>query len=175
MILKVAGITFSYNSHAVLSGIDFTLSPGEILAVLGPNGVDKTTLIKCINAIHRPRAGIVCVDKKDVLTLSPMDVARKVGYVAQRNEPLRVTAFDAVLMGRRPHVRWGVTRHDLNTAFRYADQCIFLKDGKIFFAGSPQEVDVGIIEAVYGLPIDIYRQDGQLFVTPKSDRLEVNP
>ena len=258
MILEVTGLIFSYNSHTVLNGIEFSVAPGELLAVLGPNGVGKTTLLKCINAIHRPKGGAVYVDDKDVLTLSPMEVARSVGYVAQRNEPSRVTAFDAVLMGRRPHVRWGVSRHDLekveaalrqlglkdlsmryvdqmsggelqkvaiaralvqeprlllldeptssldlknqveilglirrvvtehklaavmtmhdlNTAFRYADKCLFLKDRKIFFAGSPVEVDAGIIEAVYGLPVDVYRQGGRLLVVPKSEELEGNP
>jgi iron complex transport system ATP-binding protein len=252
MILEVAGLIFRYNSHLVLDGIDFSVAPGEILAVLGPNGVGKTTLLKCINAIHRPAAGAVYVDGKAVLKLSPVKVARKVGYVAQRNEPSRVTAFDAVLMGRRPHVRWRVSRddletvnaalrqvgltdlsmryvdrmsggelqkvaiaralvqeprlmlldeptssldlknqveilglirrvvrehgiaavmtmHDLNTAFRYADKCLFLRDGKIFFAGSPQKVDADIIEAVYGLPVDIYRQAGRLLVAPKRE------
>jgi iron complex transport system ATP-binding protein len=67
-----------------------------------------------------------------------------------------------------------MTMHDLNTAFRFADTCIFLRDGKIFFAGSPADVDAGIIEAVYGLPVDIYRQDGRLLVAPKIDELEGN-
>ena len=252
MILNVAGLTFSYNSHPVLDGIDFSLWPGELLAVLGPNGVGKTTLLKCVNAIHRPTGGAVYVDGQDVLTLSPMDVACKVGYVAQRNEPSRVTAFDAVLMGRRPHVRWGVSRndletvdaalrrlglkdlsmryidemsggelqkvaiaralvqeprlmlldeptssldlknqveilgiirrvvsdhevaavmtmHDLNTALRYANKCIFLKNGKIFWAGSTQGVDARIIETVYGLPVDVYRQGSRLLVAPKDE------
>jgi iron complex transport system ATP-binding protein len=60
-----------------------------------------------------------------------------------------------------------MTMHDLNTAFRYTDKCIFLKDGKIFFAGSPLEVDAEIIETVYGLPVDVYRQGGRLLVAPK--------
>jgi iron complex transport system ATP-binding protein len=251
MILEIVGLAFSYNSHPVLNGIEFSVAPGEILTVLGPNGVGKTTLLKCINAIQRPKGGTVYVDGKDVLTLSPMKVARTVGYVAQRNEAPRVTAFDAVLMGRRPHVRWRVSRqdmetvnaalsrlgltdlsmryvdqmsggelqkvaiaralvqepslmlldeptssldlrnqaeilgllrrvinehkiaavmtmHDLNTAFRYTDKCLFLKDGNIFFAGSPPSVDADIIEAVYGLPVDVYRPGGRLLVAPKS-------
>ncbi len=60
-----------------------------------------------------------------------------------------------------------MTMHDLNMALRYADKCIFLKNGKIFYAGSPLEVDAGIIEAVYGLPVDVYRQGDRLLVAPK--------
>ena len=67
-----------------------------------------------------------------------------------------------------------MTMHDLNTALRYADKCIFLKNHKIFFTGSPAEVDAGIIEAVYGLPVDIYRQGSHLLVAPQSNESEVN-
>jgi iron complex transport system ATP-binding protein len=68
-----------------------------------------------------------------------------------------------------------MTMHDLNTAFRYADKCLFLRDGKIFFSGPPQEVDADIIEAVYGLPVDLYRQSGRLLVAPKRQESEENP
>ena len=113
MILRIEDLTFSYNSHPVLEDISFSMSPGELVAVLGPNGAGKTTLLKCINAIHRPKNGTVYIDGRDVSGLSLPTIAWKMVYVAQRIEPSRVTAFDAVLMGRRPHVRWGVSRHDL--------------------------------------------------------------
>ena len=64
-----------------------------------------------------------------------------------------------------------MTMHDLNTALRYADKCIFLKDGNIFYAGSPLEVDAHIIETVYGLPVDVYHQGGRLLVVPKDEEL----
>jgi ABC-type cobalamin/Fe3+-siderophores transport system ATPase subunit len=68
-----------------------------------------------------------------------------------------------------------MTMHDLNTAFRYSDKCIFLTNCKIFFTGSPEAADAGIIEAVYGLPVDIYRQDGRLMVALKIEETEENP
>jgi iron complex transport system ATP-binding protein len=168
-----------------------------------------------------------------------------------------MTAFDAVLMGRRPHVRWGVSKrdlevvdaalrrlelidlsmryidrmsggelqkvaiaralvqeprlmlldeptssldlknqveimdlirkvvkghrlavvmtlHDLNTALRWSDKCIFLKSGRIFYAGSPMTVDADIIEAVYGLPVEVYRKGDCLLVAPKERAREVD-
>jgi iron complex transport system ATP-binding protein len=113
VILQVHDICFAYNSHQVLNDIEFTVDQGEVLAILGPNGVGKTTLLKCINAILPPDEGVVLVDSESVLSLEPLEVARRIGYVAQHTEATRLTAFDAVLMGRRPHIRWRVSDDDL--------------------------------------------------------------
>ncbi len=113
MILSVQNLTFNYNSHPVLKDVCFHVETGELLAILGPNGVGKTTLLKCINGIHAPREGVVYVGGSDVLQLSPPEIAKEVGYVAQRSETARLTVFDAVLMGRKPHLRWRVERNDL--------------------------------------------------------------
>jgi iron complex transport system ATP-binding protein len=112
----VIGVEFRYDSRSVLRNIRFMLKAGELLAVLGPNGVGKTTLLKCINANLRPTAGSVLVDGLDVLRMDSMDIARRVGYVAQRAEAARLTVFDAVLLGRRPHLRWRLGEQDLRLA-----------------------------------------------------------
>ena len=113
MILDVAGVAFNYRSAPVIRDITFDLRPRQILAVLGPNGVGKTTLLKCMNAILRPKAGSVLVEGADLLTADRMEIARKVGYVPQRCETGRMTAFDAILLGRRPHIGWDVTEADI--------------------------------------------------------------
>ncbi len=116
MILDVIGVEFRYDSRSVLRDIRFALKAGELLAILGPNGVGKTTLLKCINANLRPAAGSVLVDGLDVLKMDSMDIARRVGYVAQRTEAARLTVFDAILLGRRPHLRWRLSEQDLRLA-----------------------------------------------------------
>lgn len=113
MILSVSDVDFKYESSSVLSGVDFRLEGGELLAILGPNGVGKTTLLKCINAIHRPNAGAVLVEDRNVLKMRPHEVALCVGYVAQKSETAQLTVFDAVLMGRKPHIRWKASERDL--------------------------------------------------------------
>lgn len=114
MMLKVQDLHFTYNSHPLLMGVDFSLARGQVLAILGPNGVGKTTLLKCMNAMHRPSSGAVLVEERDILSLSPATIARDIGYVAQRSETSRLTVFDAVLMGRTPHIRWRMGAIDLN-------------------------------------------------------------
>ena len=95
MMLSVCGVHFTYNSHPLLQNIDFGLERGELLAILGPNGVGKTTLLKCMNAILRPASGAILVEERDILSLSPSDIARDIGYVSQKNEASRLTVFDA--------------------------------------------------------------------------------
>ncbi len=113
MMLSVCDLNFSYNGRPVLGEVDFRLDRGELLAILGPNGVGKTTLLKCMNAILRPKGGAVLVEDRDILTLSPSEIARDVAYVSQKSETSRLTVFDAVLMGRAPHIRWRTSRGDL--------------------------------------------------------------
>jgi len=114
MMLTVCDVHFTYNSHPLLSGIDFSLERGQLLAILGPNGVGKTTLLKCMNAMHRPNSGTVLLEDCNILTLTPATIARDIGYVSQKSETSRLTVFDAVLMGRTPHIRWRMSDDDLH-------------------------------------------------------------
>jgi iron complex transport system ATP-binding protein len=113
MILDVQQLRFGYNGTPILDSVDLTVAPGELLAILGPNGVGKTTLLKCLNAIHRPRDGAILVEGRDLLHLDPARIAASVGYVAQKSETARMTVFDAVLLGRKPHIRWRPNQQDL--------------------------------------------------------------
>jgi len=112
-MLSVNELKFMYRNKDVLREIGFSIEQGKVVAVLGPNGVGKTTLLKCLNRILKPRKGSVLLGEENLLELGTMDIARRVGYVPQRVETGRLTAFDAVLLGRRPHIGWDVTPRDL--------------------------------------------------------------
>lgn len=112
-MLTIDQLAFAYNGSKILEGIDLKANSGELVAILGPNGVGKTTLLKCINRIHRPSSGSILVEDRNVLTMSFEAIALGIGYVAQRSEPGRLTVFDAVLMGRKPHIRWRVAGRDM--------------------------------------------------------------
>lgn len=112
-MLEVTHLNFSYPDGPVLRDISFAASAGELLAVLGPNGAGKTTLLKTLNRILVPDAGKILVGNRPVSAMGVREIARHMAYVAQTPEGGRITVFDAVLMGRIPHLGFRPSRSDL--------------------------------------------------------------
>ena len=113
-MIQVSGLSFSYGSRPVLHDVSFSLSPGQLMGVLGNNGAGKSTLITCLNRIRTPCAGSVSIDGQNVLSLSRLEAARQISYVGQSSVPSQMTVFDCVLLGRRPYLKWSVTQDDLS-------------------------------------------------------------
>ena len=114
MRLEVRNLRYGYTpEREVVKGVSFSVRAGECVAVLGTNGVGKTTMLKCINRIIRPQAGEVLVDGLPVHRLSGRELAQRIGYVPQACEFADSSVFDAVLLGRKPFLQWDVTKRDL--------------------------------------------------------------
>jgi iron complex transport system ATP-binding protein len=111
--LIVEDLSFQYPSRKVLNDVSLSLDKGECLSILGTNGVGKSTLLKCINRILKQQSGKVVVMGEDVRGLSGNDLAKRIGYVSQRNGFSISSVFDAVLLGRKPYIKWDVTKQDL--------------------------------------------------------------
>ncbi len=112
MIISVEGLQFNYAHHPVLKEVNFRLKKSQILAVLGVNGAGKTTLLKCLNKILAPQKGVIFVEGRDVRQMARNEVAKILGYVPQRFAEESLTVFDAVLLGRKPYIRWSATGRD---------------------------------------------------------------
>jgi len=118
MFFEVNGINFAYRSKSVLNNVSFTVNTDDLVSVLGPNGVGKTTLIKCINKVLTPKTGSVLIEGSDLHGISKKDISKYIGYVAQKSETSKTTVFDSVLLGRKPHFEWDVTEKDIRLAGR---------------------------------------------------------
>ena len=112
MILSVNGIQFSYPSRPVLQEVSFQIERRQILAVLGVNGAGKSTLLKCLNRILRPEEGSVVLNGQDLSQMKRRDVAKRLGYVPQKNGVESLTVFDSVLLGRKPYIGWAAAEND---------------------------------------------------------------
>lgn len=113
MMMDVEGINFYYGDLRILDQVGFDLNDSEILTILGPNGVGKTTLLKCLNGILRARTGTVMVEQQDLLSMHASEIAKRIGYVPQRGDVSRITVFDSVLLGRKPYIKWDITSKDI--------------------------------------------------------------
>ena len=83
-MLEIDRIDCFYGAVQVLRGFSLTLRPGEILCLLGRNGAGKTTALKSIMGLVRPRAGRIVLDGTDLTALPAHEVPRQgIGYVPQ--------------------------------------------------------------------------------------------
>ncbi len=113
-MLDIKNLGFGYRKTDILKDICFELDKGEIISIVGPNGVGKSTLLRCISRILKPDQGSVVINGKDAAGMKSSDLVKCVGYVPQ-NSPSKfpITVFGAVLMGRRPYITWRPSDNDL--------------------------------------------------------------
>ncbi|MFL5241732.1 MAG: urea ABC transporter ATP-binding subunit UrtE [Gemmataceae bacterium] len=86
-MLKIKRLSVSYGESLILRDVDLEIEPGQVVCLMGRNGVGKTTLLKSIMGLLKPRAGSIHFDGKDLTRTSPDVRARAgIGYVPQGRE-----------------------------------------------------------------------------------------
>ncbi|MEY8355784.1 ABC transporter ATP-binding protein [Lachnospiraceae bacterium 54-53] len=105
MIFQVRDGSFSYGSRRILDSISFSLEPGQVMSVLGSNGVGKTTLLKCMMGILKWEKGTTLLDEVPISRLSQKDLWKKIAYVPQaKGMAYGYSALDMVVLGRSAHI-----------------------------------------------------------------------
>lgn len=100
-LLEVKDISFQYPQAPILDNISFSINPGEVFCLLGPNGCGKTTLLDCILGWLKPYAGQILINGSSIQDMSAPQMARQVAYVPQVHEKtFPYLVKDIVLMGR---------------------------------------------------------------------------
>jgi len=108
-VVSVDALALRFGDRTLWEGLSFELQPGEFLAVLGPNGTGKTSLIRILLGLLEPSAGRVLVNGR-----APAEGRQHVGYVPQQrafDRDLALRARDLVRLGFDGH-RWGIGRLD---------------------------------------------------------------
>lgn len=119
MRLVIRDVSFSYGSFPVLKGVALDLEGGETASIIGPNGSGKSTLLRCMARTLKPRKGLIYIDGREIAEMSPAELSVRLGYLPQNTvESFPLTVLEVVLMGRKPHLKWGVTRRDLEVVSR---------------------------------------------------------
>lgn len=99
MSIRVEHLSFAYGQHKVLDDLTFDIPDGCLVNVLGPNGVGKSTLFRCILGLNQHFTGNVFVNEKDIRSLSIKERAREISYIPQSHAPVYdYEVLDVVLM-----------------------------------------------------------------------------
>jgi zinc transport system ATP-binding protein len=104
-IVEINKVSFAYNGETVLQDVSLEIRQGNFMAMIGPNGGGKTTLLKLILGLLKPDKGTILVTGR-----SSQKASTRIGYVPQDvhiNRGFPITAMDVVLMGKlEPKKRW---------------------------------------------------------------------
>lgn len=103
--LEIDGLSVGYSNKTVLQNLSLEVQPGELLGVIGPNGCGKSTLIKTLSGLLKPKSGQIKMQSQDLFKLKPGERARKIAVVAQNSTlPPAFNVAEVVMLGRTPHL-----------------------------------------------------------------------
>ncbi len=111
-MLEVKNLNFGYSKSNIIEDISFSVHKGDCVAILGNNGVGKSTLVKCINRIYNVKEGEILLNNQNINNLSRNDIAKQIAYVAQFGEHNSSTVFDTVMLGRMPYIKFAPSEND---------------------------------------------------------------
>jgi iron-siderophore transport system ATP-binding protein len=105
--LAADGLRLAYDQRVIVDDLSITIPEGRITVIVGANACGKSTLLRGLARLLKPKAGTVLLDGDDIHRLPTRDVATKLGILPQQPiAPEGITVADLVARGRNPHQRW---------------------------------------------------------------------
>ncbi|MEL7609362.1 MAG: ABC transporter ATP-binding protein [Bacillota bacterium] len=105
MILEVKDVACGYGQKVVLDHVSFSAKKSQVICILGPNGVGKTTVFKTIMGLLKPLSGQILLNGTDRTSMSVMEIARMIAYVPQHHTPpFPFLVREVVATGRTAHI-----------------------------------------------------------------------
>jgi branched-chain amino acid transport system ATP-binding protein len=111
-VLEVRDLHTYYGDSYILQGVSLRVEPGQVVAVLGRNGVGKTTLLRSVMGLTPPRRGQVILEGRDITGLAPHRISRLgIGYVPQGRRIFNsLTVRENLAVVERPRAAWPMPR-----------------------------------------------------------------
>lgn len=102
--LVMEGATLAYESREIARDLSLTVRPGSFTVIIGPNACGKSTSLRALANLLRPRAGAITLDGRDIHRMPSRDLARRLGLLPQgASAPEGISVADLVTRGRYPH------------------------------------------------------------------------
>ena len=175
MSLKIENINFGYKTKHILNDVCLDVEFGKVVSIIGPNGSGKTTFIKCINKILKPKRGSVKLNGEDLYLMKQEDIAKKIAYVPQMtNDFFSGTVMDLVIMGRKPYIKWNISDKDIQIVLDILDSMDIIHLADKFYSelsgGQKQKV---LIARALAQDTDIYLLDEPISFLDIKNQIEV--
>ncbi|MFI7318911.1 ABC transporter ATP-binding protein [Streptomyces venezuelae] len=105
--LTARELTLAYEDRTVVDRLDLTIPDGKVTVIVGPNACGKSTTLRALGRLLKPKSGAVLLDGASLATLPTKKIARQIGLLPQTPvAPEAITVADLVARGRQPHQRW---------------------------------------------------------------------
>tara|TARA_R110001583_G_scaffold110145_1_gene259083 strand:- start:258 stop:1055 length:798 start_codon:yes stop_codon:yes gene_type:complete len=167
IILKTKDLSIGYISKKeqtiVASNIDIELQKGELIGLIGGNGIGKSTLLRTLSNVQKPLQGSIIINDKDITNFNPIELAKVMSLVLTEVVPSKnLAVFELAALGRYPYTNWvgNLTNEDIdkvNQALNLTNilelkhkNCFELSDGqlqKVMIARAlAQDTDIIILD-----------------------------
>ena len=111
IILSCNDISIGYQSknqtNIIGSNINLSLEMGKLIALVGQNGIGKSTLLRTLAAIQKPLSGDVLLNNKNINDYSNLELSQNLSLVlTEKLPPSNLTVFEIIALGRQPYTNW---------------------------------------------------------------------
>ncbi|MEU8524529.1 MULTISPECIES: ABC transporter ATP-binding protein [Streptomyces] len=105
--LTARGLTLAYEDRVVVEGLDLDVPDGKVTVIVGPNACGKSTTLRALGRLLKPKGGAVLLDGESLAKLPTKRIAQSIGLLPQTPvAPEAITVADLVSRGRQPHQAW---------------------------------------------------------------------
>ncbi len=146
--IKATNLSIGYSTKqketCIASAINFNAFSGELIGLVGANGIGKSTLIRTLTRIQKPLTGSITIENKLLTAYKPHQLATKLSLVlTEKNFSRNLTVFELVALGRQPYTNWmgTITHKDKHLVIKALEQtntlnladkkCSELSDGQL--------------------------------------------
>ncbi len=176
-VIRVTGVSFFYDPrHPVLSDISFEAAPGELIAIVGPTGAGKTTILNLLHRFYDPTEGAIAIDGYDLRSVQLESLYRQIALVPQETILVGGTILDNIRYGREEATEEEVFEagkaahaHEFITAFPDGYQTIVGEKGINLSGGQRQRL--AIARAILKNPRLLLLDEATSSLDTESERL----
>ena len=110
-ILTTENLTIGYKSkkgnHVIASNLNLNLQKGKLIALIGENGIGKSTLLRTLSGIKNPLSGDIYLSEINLKSYNHLDLAQNLSLVlTEKLPPSNLTVFELIALGRQPYTNW---------------------------------------------------------------------